>query len=43
MTTRSKEFSTLPTKVGATFSEIMSRSEIVARLLVISAAMEHLP
>src|SRR6516162_7418164 len=43
MTTRSNEVSTLPTKVGATFSEIMSRSEVVARLLVISAAMEHLP
>src|SRR6266702_4250642 len=43
MTTRSKEFSTLATKVGATFSEIMSRSEIVARSPVMSAAMEHLP
>src|SRR6516164_11006215 len=42
MTTRSNELSTLPTKVGATFSEIMSRSEVVARLLVTSA-MEHLP
>src|SRR5215472_12077973 len=42
MTTRSKEFSTLPTRVGATFSEIISRSEIMARSLVTSA-MEHLP
>src|SRR6516225_5285605 len=42
MTTRSKEFSTLPTRVGATFSETISRSEIVARSLVTSA-MEHLP
>src|SRR5260221_7420307 len=37
MTTRSKEFSTLETKVGATFSEIMDRSSDM------SAAMEHLP
>src|SRR6266852_8867134 len=43
MTTRSKEFSTLATKVGATFSEIMARSEISARSPVMSAAMEHLP
>src|SRR5690348_6445011 len=43
MTTRSKEFSTLATKVGATFSEIMSRSEIVARSPVMSAAMETPP
>jgi len=43
MTTRSKEFSILPTKVGATFSEIMSRSEIMARSPVMSCAMEHLP
>src|SRR5262249_37269472 len=42
MTTRSKEFSVLPTRVGATFSEIISRSEIMARSLVTSA-MEHLP
>src|SRR5437667_7949169 len=43
MTTRSKEFSILPTKVGATFSEIMSRSDIMALSLVMSCAMEHLP
>src|SRR5215469_9034835 len=42
MTTRSKEFSTLPTNVGATFSETMVRSEIMARSSVTSA-MEHLP
>src|SRR5690349_24746783 len=41
MNTRSKEFSTLPTKVGATVSEIMARSEVAARSLVVSA-MEHL-
>jgi hypothetical protein len=29
--------------VGATFPEIMSRSEIVAGSPVMSAAMEHLP
>src|SRR5215469_11684275 len=43
MTTRSKEFSTLVTRVGATLSEIISRSEIAARSPVMSAAMEHLP
>src|SRR6266581_1380098 len=37
MTTRSKEFSTLETRVGATCSEIMARSTGT------SAAMEHLP
>src|SRR5215469_2144683 len=41
MTTRSKEFSTLPTKVGATVSETIARSEVAARSLVVSA-MEHL-
>src|SRR5947208_7652925 len=39
MTTRSKEFSTLATKVGATFSEIMSRSEIPARPQVMAEAL----
>src|SRR5256885_16719552 len=43
MTTRSKDLSVLPTKVEATFSEIMSRSEILAWSPVMSAAMEHLP
>src|SRR5262249_16603809 len=40
MTTRSKEFNTLETMVGATLSEIMVRLSVMS--LVMSAAMEHL-
>src|SRR5215469_15521803 len=42
MTTRSKEFNTLPTKVGATVSEIMVRSGVMPGSPVMSAAIEHL-
>src|SRR6516164_3464649 len=42
MTTRSKEFSTLAIKVGATLSEISDRSGAMLCSLVMSAT-EHLP
>src|SRR5215469_13910037 len=43
MTTRSKEFSTLATRVGATFSEIKLRSDVMAWSPVMSAAIRTPP